>query len=340
MEEELVKKSVFLIKECLIFPKIDLHAHLNGSIRRKTFLDLLPKEHEEEALKLFMNMNYENAFKIFSYLGKIVTDLNVVRRITKEMLEDWNKQNCIYLEIRTTLKRIAGTSKSDYLTAVLEEIEEANKTLDLQTRLIISVNRDLPISEAEDTLSVFSNFNSPLKRLIVGVDYCGDENREKMKPEEIIPILNKFRKQGLKVTYHIAESKQYQMLDFNKFKPDRLGHTYFFNDNHINETIAHKIPVEFCPSSAKLTLQLNSYKNIPWNKYYDNNSGLLHFICINTDDTLLFNTDITQECLEICLAFDLSVKDLKAIYLSTVDFIFETDEKFRENLREKIRKAK
>jgi adenosine deaminase len=340
MDESLVKKSLNLMKECLQIPKIELHAHLNGSIRKQTFLELLPQEYQEEAIKVFQNMSYKNAFKIFSYLGKVVTDLSVVRRVTREMIEDWNKQNCIYLEIRTTLKRINGTSKADYIDAILEEIDEGNKKYDIETRLIISVNRDLPLSEAEDSLDTYIKYESPLKKLIVGVDYCGYEIKEIIKLAEIIPVLNKFKANGLKVTYHIAESKNYQMLDFNKFLPDRLGHTYFFSDEHFQEVISQKIPVEFCPSSAVSTVGLDSMKKVPWNKYYDNKNGLCHPISINTDDTLIFATDLTQECFELCLAFDMTTTDILNIYLSTVDVIFESDEELKEKLRRIIRNWK
>lgn len=336
MNDSIVQDSNALMRECLNLPKIDLHAHLNGSIRRSTFLELLPIESQCEVAKLFNQMSYMNAFKIFSYIGTILSDLTIVRRVCREMLEDWNKHNVIYLEIRTTLKRINNTTKQDYLRTVLEEIDIGNRQLKMQTRLIISLNRDLPITEAEDTLNAFLSFESPLKKLVVGVDYCGDENRELMNWTEIVPILNGFKDYGLKITYHIAESKNYQMIDFDVFRPDRLGHTYFFSNEHVKQAIQHQIPVEFCPSSARFTLELESFKDIPWTSFYNVSKKLRHLICINTDDTLLFDSDLTKECFEICLAFDIDCKELKAMYLSTVDFIFETDEVFREDLRQKL----
>jgi len=148
-------------------------------------------------------------------------------------------------------------------------------------------------------------------------------------------VLEAFRKQGLKVTYHIAETKGYQMLDFNVFKPDRFGHTYFFSEEDVKKTIQANVPVEFCPSSAMCTLQLDDFKKVPWNNFY-NPSNEEHFICINTDDTLVFGSDITQECFQTCLAFHLTPNDLKNIYLSTIDFIFESDQQLKENLRKRI----
>ena len=57
------------------------------------------------------------------------------------MLEDWNKHNVIYLEIRTSLKEKAEIfTKEEYLKAVLEEINNFNNEKKMITRLIISLD--------------------------------------------------------------------------------------------------------------------------------------------------------------------------------------------------------
>ena len=45
-------------------------------------------------------------FDIFSEIGKVIVDLDAIRRITKEMLEDFAKEGVVYLEIRSTPKRL------------------------------------------------------------------------------------------------------------------------------------------------------------------------------------------------------------------------------------------
>ena len=44
------------------------------------------------------------AFEIFKVGAKLVTNLDTVKRITKEMIQDYAKHNTVYLEIRTTAK--------------------------------------------------------------------------------------------------------------------------------------------------------------------------------------------------------------------------------------------
>ncbi len=45
-----------------------------------------------------------HAFKIFDLIHKCVNSLDIVKRITREMIADFSSQNCAYLEIRTTPK--------------------------------------------------------------------------------------------------------------------------------------------------------------------------------------------------------------------------------------------
>ena len=122
MEQE-VKNSMQLMEFCHFLPKTELHAHLNGSIRRTTLIELLDDNGKEKIGDLYnQQRSFENCFKIFQISATILTSLDVISRITREMIEDWAKVNCVYLEIRTSLKSINKTTKEDYLWTVLNEI--------------------------------------------------------------------------------------------------------------------------------------------------------------------------------------------------------------------------
>jgi len=52
----------------------------------------------------FYNVNIKSAFEIFKIVGQVLTDLETLYRIVREIIEDYAKQNCIYLELRSTPK--------------------------------------------------------------------------------------------------------------------------------------------------------------------------------------------------------------------------------------------
>jgi adenosine deaminase len=120
------------------FPKIELHAHLNGSIRETTLFDLAT----ERGIHLndqYFSSSSSNAdadtdldatmegagcrhnkqrhrslrecFVIFAEIGKVIVDLDAIRRITREALEDFAKEGVVYLELRSTPKRLLLTKK-------------------------------------------------------------------------------------------------------------------------------------------------------------------------------------------------------------------------------------
>ena len=81
--EQQVRDLTYLFKFCQQMPKTELHAHLNGSIRKSTLFELLNDSDREEISKVYQNqMSFENAFKVFKISSKIVTSLDIIRRIT------------------------------------------------------------------------------------------------------------------------------------------------------------------------------------------------------------------------------------------------------------------
>ena len=130
------EKAIITPDFCKKLPKIELHAHLNGSIRLQTLKELSLKKNLPFPFDEHVELNITTGFKIFAQIHQTITEISSVRRITKEMMEDFEQQNCLYLEIRTTPKIMDGASSFDeYLDAILEEILQFNKISKIIVRL-------------------------------------------------------------------------------------------------------------------------------------------------------------------------------------------------------------
>jgi adenosine deaminase len=99
---------------CRELPKVELHTHLNGSIRDSTLLELV-KNHGDngiivskdvERMILEKGTSLRKCFDLFAVYHVLTTDHETVKRITKEVVEDFAADNCIYLELRTTPKAL------------------------------------------------------------------------------------------------------------------------------------------------------------------------------------------------------------------------------------------
>ena len=189
------EKSFSISSEfCKTLPKIELHAHLNGCIRLQTLKELsfqktLPFPFEEH-----IDLNITTGFKIFAQIHQVITDIASVRRITKEMLEDFEQQNCLYLEIRTTPKIMDGASSvEDYLDAILDEIIKFTQTSKMIVRLWLSIDRSKSLDQARDTVQLLEKYRSnPLfSPYILGLDFSGNPLKfsftfkKKLAPEKI-----------------------------------------------------------------------------------------------------------------------------------------------------------
>ncbi|XLU79116.1 hypothetical protein S245_002537, partial [Arachis hypogaea] len=98
-------------------PKVKLHAHLNGSIRGSTLLELA------RAL-------WDKGLIDFSQVEHVIlkNDHMTVTRIANEVVEDFASEKVVYLELRTTPKKndSQGMSKRSYVEAVLEGIRSVS----------------------------------------------------------------------------------------------------------------------------------------------------------------------------------------------------------------------
>lgn len=126
---------------CKALPKVELHAHLNGSVRPATLLRLLRDAGEEvsaedEALLMTPPMPVASAadvdvgtrslsecFRVFTLIHKAVSTLEAVRTVTREVLADFEADGVAYLELRTTPRAIGGASARDAVLAICEELE-------------------------------------------------------------------------------------------------------------------------------------------------------------------------------------------------------------------------
>ncbi len=252
-------------------PKIELHAHLNGSIRETTLFVLA----EERMIEL--NSNYfetspssSNAssqsmgergsdydrpvliynkrhrslmecFDIFSEIGKVIVDLDAIRRITREALEDFAKEGVVYLELRSTPKRLLGkrqrcngnfslpsvatddlATKRQYCETVihtiiafrkeeeeryakdLEDADISNPRLPMTASFIVSVDRSHPVEYGFEHVDLAIELAKEHPGVVVGVDLGG--NPMKSSFVDFRDCFDKARRSGLlSVTLHCAE---------------------------------------------------------------------------------------------------------------------------------------
>lgn len=96
------------------------------------------------------------AFAIFAVTDKLVTDTATLDRVTREVVEDYAKHNCRYLEIRSTPKIVGSIAdRESYVDTVLDALvtaEDENKGI--TCGYLVSISRSATVDVARETIDL------------------------------------------------------------------------------------------------------------------------------------------------------------------------------------------
>ncbi|CAF3556389.1 unnamed protein product [Rotaria sordida] len=280
---------------CELIPKIELHAHLNGCIRSSTFRQLLSSPTDQTRLDTLdkefsvgdTHARMANVFEKFSLLRSCVTNLDDIRRIARETLEDFISDNVIYAELRTRPRSFQNGKipSSSYIEAILDIMKKYEEKI--CSRLILSIDRTQTLEQAMETLKLAENYRTH----IVGLDFSGDPNIKSF--ERFRPVFDLAKQINLSTTIHIGELPDKECINENNliidYKPTRLGHFNFRTNDQEQRVLKEQIPLELCPTSNLLTMNLLDLTEHHFDLFYKNK----HPLAICTDDSGLMNCRAT-----------------------------------------------
>ena len=194
--------------ECALksMPKIELHAHLHGCIRKSTLMDLIAENgvQNDYCNELHSENNLSKCVMIFHLIHHAVVRKANAERILRETLEDFMAENVIYLELRTTPRALSDCSMEEYIQSLVSIIDEHNKRYGdrMQVRLILSINRSKSLQDAYEVVSLATKFLNQSK-VIVGIDFSGNPLAGSFF--QFKPVLDLARRNKLKLSVHCSE---------------------------------------------------------------------------------------------------------------------------------------
>lgn len=342
-------------------PKVELHAHLNGSVRNSTLLELA-KELGDKGIIVFSEVeqvilkndrSLTEVFKLFDLIHILTTDHATVTRITKEVVEDFAAENVVYLELRTTPKRndSRGMAKRSYMEAVIEglrnvdaididftstevRLEKNGKSCQIYNecdgisrkkiyvRLLLSIDRRETLEAAMETVKLALEMKDVG---VVGIDLSG--NPKVGEWTTFLPALRFAREQGLCVTLHCGEvPNQEEIHGMLDFLPERIGHACCLEEDAWRKLKMSKIPVEICLTS---NIQTNTISSIDVHHFADL-YNTKHPLTLCTDDAGVFSTTLSKEYAIAANAFGLGKKEMFQLARNAVEFSFVDEQVVRE----------
>ncbi len=318
----------------LALPKIELHCHLDGSLRPETIIDIALKdgiqlpsyernELQKELIAPLECESLDDYLKRFALPNLVMQSKENLRRITFELFEDAAKENVKYMEVRFAplLHTLKGLDVEEIIQAVLEGMKAAAKRYDIRGNIILSCMRTMPVESAFEVVEKGRKF---LGKGVVAIDLCASE--EEGFCRRFIEPIALARNYGYRVTIHAGETGvgKNVLEAVELLGAERIGHGVFIKDCPEAYTIVkdRQVVLEMCPTSNVQTKAVRDYHEHPI--YLFHKDGIK--VTINTDNRTVSDTTMTKECQIVNSEFNLSEEDYRQIYLNSVEASFADKE--------------
>ena len=203
---------------------------------------------------------------------------------------DLHKLNIFHIEVHCTpwIHLSRGVEIDDIAIGLYNGIEKALKELPISINIIFDLIR-MPEENAEKIIDWMIDLP---RSHFIALGFSGGPKSIPYK--HYAKFCNKVRKYGYKIVAHAGELEGADSIRsaINYLSVDRISHgTRVFDDpNLVNEVIEKNIHLEFCPTSNScLGVKGFSLNLIKLFRKLGGNCS------INTDDELLFNTNLNNE---------------------------------------------
>lgn len=287
-------------------PKIELHRHLDCSVRWSTLLEIAPsvgitlaptiQGQMEQFLITEPMKDLGSVLNKFMNAQKVLASEEILRRIAFEACEDAFNDGIRILELRyapTFIEEGHPNLSFDKIHGALcKGIEQARQKFHMAVGLICIVQRIKPFAVAEKVV----NFAIAHKDSFIALDLA--DNEEGFDPKIFAPLFQKAKKEGLHITVHSGETPNDQAAQWVKdsveiLGAERIGHgIQIVRDPKILEFIRdQRIPLECCPISNYLTQSFKTYEEHPLRKLMT--AGIQ--VTINSDDPGIFATTLSDD---------------------------------------------
>ena len=287
-----------------VLPKVELHRHLEGSLRLQTMLDIADAHGitlPDSILRLsgLVQVQDEDPLTFQNFLAKFNTlrlfyrSPDVIHRVTREAVQDAARDNVKYMELRFTpvaLSRAERFPLHDVMDWVCTSAAAAAEEFGIQVRLIASVNRHESPELAEQVAWLAA---AHIDDGIVGMDLAGNE--AEFSAEPFAPIFAEAKQAGLYLTIHAGEWAGAENVReaIEKVGADRIGHGVRVMEDENVVALARErgTTFEVCVTSNYQSGVVPALGNHPLPRMLQADLN----VTLNTDDPSVSRIDLTHE---------------------------------------------
>lgn len=312
-----------------LMPKVELHLHLDGSVRLETVAELLNREIvdvEKDMVASDKCLDLNDYLTKFAIAGKVMQTKENLRRIAYELAFDLKKDGVIYAEIKfAPLKHIlGGLNASEVVESVLEGLFQ----VDIKTNLILCMMRGDNEKQNMEVIDLACSF---IGRGVVAIDLAGAEAI--YKTYDYKNLFEYAKKLQVPFTIHAGEADgEDSIKSAIAFGAKRLGHgvNAIFYPKLLEEIKEQDILLEICPTSNIQTNVVKTLSEHPVRALYD--TGIS--ISISTDNRTVSNISLTEEYEQLEQILSFNYDDFVKMNIAAIKHAFLNDKDKALLLRE------
>jgi len=319
-------------------PKVELHRHLEGSVRFMTFVSIaleggmkMPrgffKLRDRVRVRDGDPRTLRSFLRKFDLFHNLYPSRESIERVALEAAEDAAGEGIVHLELRFSPVHFARRMKADPVEVAGWIIRAARKGAGRMTvKFIVTLGRHHSARENAPSIDAAIAW----RRHVVALDVAGDESHPL---EPLIPLLRRGTRHGLALTIHAGEARGPESVrEALDLGATRLGHGVraVRDPGLLKEIRRRSIAFEMCLTSNIQTGAVRRPEDHPLPRLLRDG----HRVTLNTDDPAICGTDLVREFRE-ARRLGLSAAELDVLTDHAVEAAFLTKPE-RTELRNRI----
>jgi aminodeoxyfutalosine deaminase len=283
----------------MTFPKIELHVHLEGTVRPRTLLEIarrngvgLPADTVEGLAELYRFRDFTHFIEVWVMTTAALRTAADFRQVVVDYAEEAAGHGAVYVEgIFSPAEPAArGIAWEEIFEGYCDGAEEARERHGVEVRLTPDIPRGFSQEDAEKTARMAIAYRH---RGVVGLGLGGLEAQ--FPPEPYAPAFAIARDGGIASVPHAGEVAGVDSIRgaFEALGADRIRHGIraVEDSGMVRELADRRTVLDVCPISNLRTGAVPSLAAHPLPRLV--HSGVL--CSLSTDDPAMFETDLGKE---------------------------------------------
>jgi len=282
-----------------MYPKIELHVHLEGTVQPRTLLEIaqsndvkLPGDTAEDLQQLYTFTDLSHFIDVWFLVTAALQTADDFRRITFDYAEEAARHGAVYIEaiFAPTVPARNGVMLETMFEGYCDGVQQAREQLGVEMRLTPDLNRTSPPDEAAAIVQLAIDHRD---RGVVGVGLGGVEDQA--PPEQFADAFRIAREGGLGSVPHAGEVLGPPSVwgAIRALDADRIRHGIrsMEDPSLVRELIDRGTVLDVCPTANVCVGAVRSYDEHPLPEMVA--AGLR--CSLSTDDPAMFGIDLSSE---------------------------------------------